>query len=346
MRSHVTRSTARTQYRTSSIEKRVTSINTLTPFTGEIIAFLTVLCWTVGSQFFEVAGKRVGALTVNLVRLVLAAVFLCLTLLVTRGQLVPWDFPLENWGWLALSGVIGFALGERIVAGSGSGSLLVIGEVVAPGFGFGKTVDQFLGLQARPVVAGHEHQVGRLVAGDADDLATVMDEQPGGQDAKVTVLMSDLRGFTHLAEGVAPEDALNMLNTYLGDMLRIISEHDGTIDNNGFIKNNGGTINNRAFIINHIAGTIQNDGDIFMMSFRTRRVTIFAGASPLSMKVALEALRSRRPASCVRQLPSVRWMRAPGSAALRTALSLLHSRTRSGLSATGTTRSRRQPTTR
>ncbi len=84
----------------------------MTSFTGEIIAFLTVLCWAVGSQFFEAAGKRVGALTVNLVRLVLAAVFLCLTLLITRGQLIPWDFPLHNWGWLALSGVIGFALGD------------------------------------------------------------------------------------------------------------------------------------------------------------------------------------------------------------------------------------------
>jgi len=83
----------------------------LTHFTGEIIAFLTVLCWTVGSQFFEAAGKRVGSLTVNLVRLVLAAVFLCLTLLITRGQLIPWDFPIRNWGWLAVSGVIGFALG-------------------------------------------------------------------------------------------------------------------------------------------------------------------------------------------------------------------------------------------
>jgi drug/metabolite transporter (DMT)-like permease len=84
----------------------------MTPYTGEIIAFLTVLCWAVGSQFFEAAGKRVGALTVNLVRLVLAAVFLCLTLLITKGQLLPWDFPLRNWGWLAVSGVIGFALGD------------------------------------------------------------------------------------------------------------------------------------------------------------------------------------------------------------------------------------------
>jgi drug/metabolite transporter (DMT)-like permease len=85
---------------------------TLTPFTGEIIAFATVLCWTVGSQFFEAAGKRVGSLTINLVRLVLAAVFLCLTLFITKGQLIPTDFPLHNWAWLAVSGVIGFALGD------------------------------------------------------------------------------------------------------------------------------------------------------------------------------------------------------------------------------------------
>ncbi len=52
-----------------------------------------------------------------------------------------------------------------------------------------------------------------------------------GERARVTILMSDLRGFTSLAEAVRPEDALSMLNTYLGYMLRIISEHDGTIDN-------------------------------------------------------------------------------------------------------------------
>lgn len=84
----------------------------MTHYTGEIIAFLTVLCWAVGSQFFEAAGKRIGALSVNLIRLVLAAVFLCLTLLLTTGQLLPWDFPLRNWCWLAVSGVIGFALGD------------------------------------------------------------------------------------------------------------------------------------------------------------------------------------------------------------------------------------------
>jgi adenylate cyclase len=62
-----------------------------------------------------------------------------------------------------------------------------------------------------------------LAQGQAQDLI--------GERARVTILMSDLRGFTYLAEGVKPEDALNMLNTYLGVMLQIISDHQGTIDN-------------------------------------------------------------------------------------------------------------------
>jgi len=84
----------------------------LTHFTGEIFAFATVLCWTVGSQFFEAAGKRAGSIAVNLVRLVMAAVLFCVTLLVTKGHWIPLDFPIHNWGWLALSGIIGFTFGD------------------------------------------------------------------------------------------------------------------------------------------------------------------------------------------------------------------------------------------
>lgn len=84
----------------------------MTPFTGEIFAFATVLCWTMGSQFFEAAGKRAGSAAVNMVRLVLAALFFCATLLVSRGQVLPMDFPAANWAWLGLSGFIGFTFGD------------------------------------------------------------------------------------------------------------------------------------------------------------------------------------------------------------------------------------------
>jgi len=84
-------------------------------YTGEIAASGTVLCWTASSLFFEAAGKRIGSMTVNLVRLAIALVFFACTLTVTRGLPIPLDFPLHAWGWLALSGLIGFTLGDLML---------------------------------------------------------------------------------------------------------------------------------------------------------------------------------------------------------------------------------------
>ena len=81
-------------------------------YAGEIAAFGTVLCWTIGSQCFEAAGKKAGSLSVNLIRLVIAFFLFCMTMMVIRGQIIPTDFPLEAWKWLILSGLIGFTFGD------------------------------------------------------------------------------------------------------------------------------------------------------------------------------------------------------------------------------------------
>lgn len=81
-------------------------------YIGELAAFGTALCWTFGSQFFEAAGKRVGTLSVNLIRLLLALLLFCILSLITKGNLFPVNFPLHAWIWLGLSGLIGFALGD------------------------------------------------------------------------------------------------------------------------------------------------------------------------------------------------------------------------------------------
>lgn len=81
-------------------------------YIGELAAFGTALCWTFGSQFFEAAGKRVGSLSVNLIRLLLALLFFIILSLFTNGTLFPVDFPMHAWIWLGLSGLIGFALGD------------------------------------------------------------------------------------------------------------------------------------------------------------------------------------------------------------------------------------------
>ena len=79
---------------------------------GELAALGTVLCWTVGSQCFEAAGKRVGSLTVNLLRLILAFAAFGITLTLTRGEPIPFDFPARAWIWLSISGFVGFTLGD------------------------------------------------------------------------------------------------------------------------------------------------------------------------------------------------------------------------------------------
>ena len=52
----------------------------------------------------------------------------------------------------------------------------------------------------------------------------------GGQRQTVTILTSDLRGFTALSELSQPEDVVNILNIYLATMLDVILSYQGTID--------------------------------------------------------------------------------------------------------------------
>ena len=52
----------------------------------------------------------------------------------------------------------------------------------------------------------------------------------GGQKREVSVLMSDLSGFSQLAERLEPERVVELLNVYLTVMTDIIDEYDGAID--------------------------------------------------------------------------------------------------------------------
>ena len=52
----------------------------------------------------------------------------------------------------------------------------------------------------------------------------------GGETRLVTILVSDLRGFTSLASGLPPQAVLDILNRYLERMVTVIERHRGTID--------------------------------------------------------------------------------------------------------------------
>jgi adenylate cyclase len=67
------------------------------------------------------------------------------------------------------------------------------------------------------------------------ELARMVSENPdmlqlGGTRQCLTVLFSDIRGFTSISEGLEPETLVEVLNVYLGEMTGIVFEHDGTLD--------------------------------------------------------------------------------------------------------------------
>jgi len=64
----------------------------------------------------------------------------------------------------------------------------------------------------------------------ADLLASPEGPKIGGEQRRVTLLMSDLRGFTPLTEGLAPQQVLRLLNSYLGAMADVVLAHQGTVD--------------------------------------------------------------------------------------------------------------------
>ena len=69
----------------------------------------------------------------------------------------------------------------------------------------------------------------------SDDIVEVLLDLPeglklGGEKRQVTLLMSDLRGFTALAERLEATQVVALLNHYLSGMIEIIQKNGGTID--------------------------------------------------------------------------------------------------------------------
>ena len=119
---------------------------------GEFAALLTTFFWTITALSFETASKRIGSMHVNLLRLGLATVFLSVFSFFYRGLFLPLDADVHTWVWLAISGVVGFIIGDFalfgafIITGARVGMLMmtlapvfaafaawiILGEVMSP----------------------------------------------------------------------------------------------------------------------------------------------------------------------------------------------------------------------
>ena len=69
----------------------------------------------------------------------------------------------------------------------------------------------------------------------SDDIAQALLSDPeafelGGERREVSVLMSDLSGFSQVAERLPPERTVDLLNVYLGAMTEVVDAYGGAID--------------------------------------------------------------------------------------------------------------------
>lgn len=82
----------------------------------------------------------------------------------------------------------------------------------------------------------------------------------GGVHRDVTILIADLRGFTQLADTLAPESIVILLNNFLGTMIDIIGKYQGTVAEivgDGILAFFGAPIEDERHALNAVACAIE-----------------------------------------------------------------------------------------
>lgn len=79
---------------------------------GEIISLGVAVSWTITAWFADKASRRVGAMVTNVLRLVLATLFLGVLLWFTIGHPYPLFADKDTWLWLGLSALVGYVFGD------------------------------------------------------------------------------------------------------------------------------------------------------------------------------------------------------------------------------------------
>jgi adenylate cyclase len=109
-----------------------------------------------------------------------------------------------------------------------------------------KDLQIFGGIASQAAVAIHNSQLARKIEHEAKTRAqfqrllspNLVDQvvqgklqlEKGGALSEVTLLFSDIRGFTSMSESRAPEEIVRMLNEYFELMVDVIFKYEGTLD--------------------------------------------------------------------------------------------------------------------
>ena len=100
-------------------------------YIGELISIGVAFSWTATALLSEFGSKRLGNLTLNVLRMGLALVFSLVLFFVVTGNMMPPGASVEAAGWMLLSGVVGYVIGDfclfqcYIIIGSRYGQLFM-----------------------------------------------------------------------------------------------------------------------------------------------------------------------------------------------------------------------------
>ena len=170
---------------------------------GRIIRIVApgwIFCTGVGLLLLQILAlrRRVHPLIICAALLAISLLGIWLSDAALRNDLVvPLITPLVfNWIWFLAAALVGY-LRERH---SRDQAVALFGRFLNPG-------------------------VVRKIVEQGETVASL-----SGQTRNVTVLFSDIRGFTTLSESHAPQQIVNLLNRYFDRQVDIIFKHHGTLD--------------------------------------------------------------------------------------------------------------------
>jgi len=122
-------------------------------YLGEALSLGVAVSWTATALFAEVGSKRLGALQLNVIRMVLSLLMLALTLWWFTGSPFPLYADGKTWFWLSLSGFVGYVLGDYclfnayVLIGSRFGQLFMTLAPIAAAFSGWIILGECLSLQ-------------------------------------------------------------------------------------------------------------------------------------------------------------------------------------------------------